>query len=214
LAKTKGARDADYAAKRAALLQRLRARLTRPDETRPSLRALAEAAGVSVATLRHYFGGRAEVLEAVMEGSAQEGRPYVDRAALPQGPFAESVRAWLREAAFGLRRTALGDLLAAGMAEGMLDGRLGPACVEHLLEPTLTALAERLRAHQAAGEMRPADPRHAALMLFAPLLLACQHQDQLGGRARRPLDLDAFMEAHARAFVEAFGVRTEGAPRV
>jgi AcrR family transcriptional regulator len=207
VAKTKGARGANYEAKRRALVERMIPRVIRPDHTRPSLRGLAEAAGASLPTIKHYFGSRDGVIEAVFEEISAHGRRYTDEAAAPRNSFAESIGDFVASAAFALRRTPLGDILGAGLAEGLLDSRLGPACVDHLVEPTLSALTARLEAHQAAGEMRPGSPRHAALSLFAPVLLACHHQNQLGGRERHAMDIDAFLADHVDWFVRAHAAR-------
>jgi AcrR family transcriptional regulator len=204
--RTKGARGRAYEEKRTALLARLRARLSEPDATRPSLRALAEAAGVSLPTLRHYFGGRDEVVAAVLEDIGAAGAPHLARAREPAGPFAESIAAWVQGFLFGTTRTPLGGLMATGLVEGLLDSRSGPAFVRTMLEPTVEAVAERLRRHQEAGEMRAIDPRHAALMLVSPLLLAVHHQHQLGGAETHPLDLAAFARDHTEAFVRAFEI--------
>lgn len=203
MVRTRGAVSADHDAKRAELLDRLLGRLTRHGETRPSLRALAEAAGVSVPTLRHYFGSREGAVEAVLEKVEKDGAVHLERAAEAGPDLRTSVRLFLEDAAFGLTRTPLGDAMAAGLAEGLLMPA-GPAYVDHLLEPTLKALAKRLSAHQERGQMREANPRHAALILFAPLFLACQHQRQLGGQRNYPLDLTAFVEELTESFVRAY----------
>lgn len=210
MARLKGARDRDYEEKRARLLHTLRDRLSRTDETQPSMRQLAEAAGVSLPTLRHYFGSRQDLVAAVFGQLAEEGRPHVARAATPTGAFEESIRAWTDDAFFGLTRTSLGDMLATGLVESLHNTALGPAFLEQVLEPTLEAIAARLAQHQAAGEMRPCEPRHAALILLAPLLLACHHQRQLGGAKPYPMDLAAFAQEHARAFVRGFGSPAPG----
>jgi AcrR family transcriptional regulator len=207
VAKTKGARSSEYDAKRRALVERMIPRVTGPGQTRPSLRALAEAAQASLPTIKHYFGSREGVIEAVFAELEAQGRPYTEEAATARTPFDASVREFVTFAAFGLRHTPVGDMLGAGLAEGLLDAKLGPSCVDHLLEPTLEALTVRLQAHQAAGEMREGSARHAALSLFAPVLLACHHQNQLGGRERHALDLDAFLGEHAEAFIRAHAVR-------
>lgn len=200
-----GARDAAYDSRRTALIERIRDRLIAHDEPRPSFRAMAEAAQVSTATLRHYFGSREGAIKAVFAAVSAAGAPHMAMAARATLPFAESVREYLSFAVIGIRRTALGDFLAAGLMEGLLDSGLGPACVDDLLEPTLRSLAARLEAHQARGEMRTdVDPRHAALVLFSPVLLACHHQDQLGGSVGHGLDMEAFIDTHADAFVRAF----------
>jgi AcrR family transcriptional regulator len=166
---------------------------------------MAEAAGVSTATLRHYFGTREAAVQAVFAAVGAAGEPHMRRAREPRLPFAESVREYLATAAFGLRQTALGDYLAAGLVEGLLDRALGPACVDELLEPTLQSLTVRLEAHQTQGLMRnDVDARYAAIMLFSPMFIACQHQDQLGGSQAHALDMEAFIEAHAAAFTRAF----------
>lgn len=202
-----GARDAAYDSRRAALIERIRDRLIAQDEPRPSFRAMAEAAGVSTATLRHYFGSREGAIKAVFAAIGAAGEPHVAMASEARLPFEESVREYLTFAVFGLRRTPLGDYLAAGFMEGMLDSELGPACVEDLLEPTLRSLASRLEAHQIRGDMRTdVDPGHAALMLFSPVLLACHHQDQLGGSVGHHLDMEAFIETEVKAYIRAFGI--------
>ena len=204
MTRTKGARGRAYDEKRAALLAKLQARLSEADATRPSLRALAEAADVSLPTLRHYFGGRDEVVAAVMEEIGASGAPYMARTRQPQGHFAESIQACVGDIAFGMTRTEFGTLMASGLVEGLLDSGSGPTFVRTMLEPTIAAVAERLRRHQEAGQMRAVDPRHAAIMLVSPLLLAVHHQHQLGGAHSHPLNLDAFAGDHADAFVRAF----------
>lgn len=200
-----GTRDAAYDSRRATLIARIRDRLVARDEPAPSFRAMAEAAQVSTATLRHYFGSREGAVKAVFDAVSTDGLPHLARSAQARLPFTESIREYLTFAVFGLRQTALGDYLAAGLMEGLLDSTLGPACVDDLLEPTIQSLAARLQAHQTAGDMRTeVAPRHAALILFSPILLACQHQDQLGGSIAHNLDMQAFVEAHTEAFVRSF----------
>lgn len=154
-------------------------------------------------TLKHHFGGRNEVVAAVLDHAGAAGAPHLQAGATPSGPLDRSVRAFLAYAAMG-HRHGVGDLHAIGLTEGIGHGVLGPRYVSVILEPTLQALEARLAAHVAAGEMRDANLRHAALALLAPLLLAQLHQDELGGAACRPLDLDAFLEDHAAAFVRAY----------
>ena len=175
--------------------------------TRPSLRQLAEAADVTVPTLRHYFGTRDELVAAVFAEQHRLGAPYLEQAAEPRGDFENSVRDFLASFTLALTRARLGDILALGFIEGLLNGRLGPAALAHILDPAIDALEERLRAHQARGEMIDADPRHAAIILLSPVVLAGHHQDQMFGRTQRPLDADAFIDDLTRAFVRAYEAR-------
>ncbi len=189
------------------MLRKLSARLGRVDDTRPSLRQLASAADVTVPTLRHYFGTREDLVEAVLAEYHHLGEPYIRLASEPQGPLGESLRAYL----FHLLQILtgfpfLGDVFAIGFVEGMFHHKLGPACLSHLVDPTVEALETRLTAHQARGELIAGDMRHAALMLISPLLVACHHQHQLFGQRSRPLDFDAMVEDMASAFIRAYGM--------
>jgi AcrR family transcriptional regulator len=202
--RVRGARDADYEKKRADLIDRLIERLSAPNETRPSFRSLAEGVGVTMPTLRHYFGDRDAVLKAVFEEWRRRGEPYIRMAAEPAGPLPESLLTYLKIFLHGYREFALSKVMAVGFIEGMLNETHGPVFLNTALEPSLQALEERLKAHQARGDMRSANARHAALAFLTPVLVACQHQMQFFGSADHPLDLDAFVQDHVDAFVRAY----------
>jgi len=207
VARPEGSRGPDYEAKRSALLQRMTERIMRRDPPHPSLRQLAEAAGVSVPTLRHYFGGRSEVIRAILAEYLAQGRSRLAVVAEPHGPFEQSIHQYgssLIEAAQAPRAVRLGDVFALSMAEGMLDPQLGEATLDHIIDPSVVALQQRLEAHIQRGEMRPADTRAAALMLLSPLLLGVLHQHQMGGCRTNPADLDAVAWEVCAAFVRAY----------
>lgn len=201
----KGARDADYDVKRSALLRKLRTRLIEVDETRPSLRQLAISAGVTVPTLRHYFGTREDLVQAVMEEGFTHGARYFERGAEPFGELRESVLAFLTTL-FGVMRDGpqISELFAIGFLEGFYHHRLGPAALNYVIEPPLQALEARLKAHQARGEMVEADVRVAALMLVSPLLVGCLHQNQMFGDKVRPLHMAPVIEAVVDTFMHTY----------
>lgn len=211
MSRTKGARNADYEARRVELLARMSARFMRRDLERPSLRQLAAAAEVTVPTLRHYFGSRAEVVAALLEDFRRRGAARLQVAAQPAGGFPESVEEFTSSFLRGLRsgHARLGDMFAVSLAEGLLDPEVSPLSLQHIIDPTIDSLEARLRRHQAKGEMRAADPRAAALVLISPLLMAVLHQDQMGGSQSYPLDLESYGREVAAAFVRAY--RVEGA---
>lgn len=201
----KGSRNAATATRKVDLAARLRARLADRAE-HVSMRELARAAEVSLPTLVHHFGDRTGLVEALMADQLEGGRQPLAVAATPSGPFARSVGDLLKHAAAGFRYGGLTDAHAVGLAEGLKHPVLGPAYLRNALEPTLAAFAARLAAHQAAGEMRATcDPRHAALLLLGPLVIAFLHQDALGGAAASPIDMrrliadirDSFVGSHA-----------------
>jgi AcrR family transcriptional regulator len=182
-------------------------RFARLDLERPSLRQLAVAAAVTAPTLQHYFGDRAGAVAALLEEYDRLSEARLKRMAEPRGPFAESMRAFAQDFVAALQARGpvrLGDMLAASLCEGLADPLVSPHALREIIDPAVDALAGRLQRHMAAGEMREGDVRTASLMLVSPLLLAVLHQDQMNGRAIRPLALEPTAEAMAAAFVRAF----------
>lgn len=212
MGRPKGARDAAYEEKRAELLRRMTRRVMRRETARPSFRQLADAAGVSVPTLRYYFGGRPAVIAAILEGCLREGLDRLERVSQPVGGFRESVGDYVRSLLAAMRaprEVRLGDVFAVAIAEGLLDPAIGPATLRFIIDPSVEVLGRRLDRHIALGEMRQADTRSAALMLVSPALLAILHQDHMGGSECSPVNLDSALEEMAAAFVRAY--QTQGA---
>ena len=216
----KGSRDGDHEDKRRALLQQMSVRMMRREIARPSLRDLAAAAGVSVPTVRHYFGPRAKVVDAVLAECLRLGRAGLDAQADSDKPFAQSIEDYAQALVGALlapRDVRLGDVFAVSLAEGLVDAQAGRSALDHIIDPTLAVLEARLARHIERGEMAKADVRAAALMLLSPLLLACLHQVQLNGADKRPLAVRDLASTLSASFVRAYGVpgarRTDDQPR-
>lgn len=198
-----GARNAGFIQKREALAGALIPAIVAG--SMPSFRELAEATGVSVPTLRHYFGDRDGALAAALAAMHALGAPHIARSATAEmGPLGASLRWFLMQFRAAWERFGVGRMIAAGLAEGLRSPAVGPAFVNELLEPTLQAAEQRLGCHVERGELPPCDLRHAALELVSPVLLALLHQGALGGARCRPLDVDAFLDDHIARFLKAF----------
>lgn len=171
-----------------------------------TLRELASAAGVSVSTVRHYFGDAEGAVEAALRAMNALGAPHMERAArAARGSLEASVRWFVDELVAGFRDHGVGPMHHTALAAGLASDRLGPVYVRELLEPMLSSAEARLTTHAARGELcERADLRHAALALVSPVVLALLHQDALGGRGCRPLDLDAFAEEHVARWLDAW----------
>jgi AcrR family transcriptional regulator len=187
--------------KRDALLDALQDRLAHRESGWLSFRALAEEAGVSVATLRHYFGSRDALIAAILDRSFVQGAGHIAHVERPIGAFAASIDEAVAYMLAGLR-FGLAPLHAVGLAEGMAHPTLGPTYLSTLLDPSIDALAKRLDAHVAAGEADIPQTRLAAIALVAPLVLAALHQGPLGGNAS-PIDLADLGRYVSAAFVRA-----------
>lgn len=186
-----------------------------------SLRQTARAAGVSVPTMRHYFGDLDGVIAAAFELIEEDGEVYCRRAAGQEGArteaagegregqpieldaFPVSVR-WLVDYVRKGWGAGLDVLHAAGLARGLESRERGEAYVQGLLEPMLQAAEARLMLHIERGEMIATDVRFAAQSLMSPVLFALLHQEGLAGNRCRPMNIGAFIEAHVAGFVRGY----------
>jgi AcrR family transcriptional regulator len=172
--------------------------------THPSLRTLAEGAGVDPGTLRHYFGDRRGVVQAAFEHLLKFGQERQAWAkSLAELPAREAFKELLGQISVAWSG-ALGGMHAAGFAEGMADSELGQIYVSSILEPTLGSVEELLIVFHTRGELSVPNARVAALALMSPVLLALFHQHQLQGRRCRPLVLSEFVEAHLDGFLKGY----------
>lgn len=197
MGRKKGSHNADFEATRARLLDLLGQRLTAEDGAGASMRELAAAAGVSTATLRHYFTDRDALVAAYLEHCHRQGTQYLLLVAMEplQASAAASMRWTLELVHIGLARGPLGKMHALGLRAGLESPGLGPTYLRTLLEPTLRCVEVRIERHQARGELVGRDPRLLALQLVSPLLLAMLHQRSLFGCELRPLDVGALVDA-------------------
>ncbi len=206
-----GSRNEGYDQRRDALAMSVLPRLIADDGPRASLADLAEAAGVSVATLKHYFGDRTGLIAATLRLLGSQGTPWLAQVTMPSSPDLERsmldvaraiARAW---SGFGV-----GRVFGAALAIGIHDKVAGPGTVDGLLEPLVQAIEARLAAHVDAGVVdvdssNPGDDiRVAALAFISPLLVALLHQHELSGSTCRALDVDAFIARHVARFVKAW----------
>ncbi|MBX7100900.1 MAG: TetR/AcrR family transcriptional regulator [Myxococcaceae bacterium] len=205
MARTAGSRNADYEEQRLALARRVRVPLMADDGLRSSMRQLAEAAGTSVANLKHYFGGREGLMVAVMESLRIDGAPHMARASIPTSTdVRESLAGFLGNIHQAWVRFHVGSAHAAMFAEGLSSRALGPSYVNLMLEPFLQVGEEVLRRHVEAKSLPACDLRQASLMLLAPVVFALLHQENLSGVRCRPLEMESFITAHLDAFLRAF----------
>lgn len=199
-----GALNKDHAETRAELARKVAQHLLANGGSLPSLRVLAEGAGVDPGTLRHYFVDRRGAVKAAMEtllplGEDQKARA-LELATLPVREALLTLLTRVARAWSGL----LGGMHATGFVEGMVDGALGQTYVTTMLEPTLATVEALLQQFAERNMLEVPDVRLASLALMSPVLLACFHQFQLGGRACRPLDLDAFVAGHVDGFLRGY----------
>ena len=202
--RTKGAVGRDHQARREAMVAKLREAVRANLLTDASLRTLADAAGVSVPTLLHYFVDRDGVITALMSSWRVEGEQHLAHIRKPTGDLEQSVRDAVHYLALGLSFAGVREMHAHGLNEGLGKPILGQVYVREVFEPTLDAFVVRLQLHLDRGQMVPCDPRGAAISLVTPILIAALHQIDLHGRVEFPLAWEAFLEQHIEGFLRAY----------
>ncbi|MEU5362688.1 TetR/AcrR family transcriptional regulator [Streptomyces sp. NPDC005925] len=148
--------------------------VTETGYARTTIEGIAARAGVGKQTIYRWWGSKADVLlEAFLDlgdraarAAGQEGGD-----AIPDtGDIAADLKAVLRTTVDELSNPAFEAPSRALAAEGLVDEQLGREFVSKLLEPSLQLYADRLRAAQDAGQVRPeVDPRIALELFVSPL---------------------------------------------
>lgn len=139
-----------------------------------TIEGIAARAGVGKQTIYRWWSSKAEVLlEAFLDlgEQAQLAQGQEDAYAIPDtGDFAADLKAVLRATVDQLYDPKFEAPSRALAAEGVVNEQLGRVFVTKLLEPSLQLHADRLRAAQAAGQVRPEiDPRIALELFVSPL---------------------------------------------
>jgi AcrR family transcriptional regulator len=197
MARTPGSRNQDYAETRRRLATTVSTALVRDDGRPATFRDLARAANVSEPTLKHYFKDHEGVIIAALEVMAENARGVGSMLEPFQKLTApRALKGFLLRLVDGFRHFGVGAVFSGGLSVGLGHPRLGPAFVSCILEPTLVHTETLLASLQAQKKLRKGPVREWAVSIAAPVVLALLHQDPLGGRSVRPLDLNAFIEAH------------------
>lgn len=167
----------------------------------PALAGIAEIAGVSVATLVHYFQSRQGVCAAVLRRFGETGRRfYLPKTREPAGPAPDSIRdvcSYVADAMAG----PVHSIHEFGFVEGLHDSTLAREYLVEVLDATLDAVAARIAEHARRGEFQVADPRLDAVQLVGPVVLAGLHQNALGGAALCTVDLHRLAAESADAYL-------------
>lgn len=190
-----GRRNPDYEEKRDRLVRDLTDYVLSTELTRQSFRQMAIAGHVAEPTLRHYFGDRDGVAREILHELGERAQPFIEAVAQKAATPGAAVDAYVAISRAGVQHGGFARAHAFGLIEGVADPAVGRTYLTELLEPSLSALEARLAPHLKTSD--PLEARAAALMLFAPMLLAVLHQQLLGGAETAPIDLEALFGAIA-----------------
>ena len=206
MARPKGSRNRDYERKRADLALRASSYMVREDGSPSTLAELANAAGVSIPTLRNYFADRDGVIEAALATRAHTHLVSLDdESSLDGVEVARSLTAFLHGFINRWRELGVGEEFSIALQLGMRNPQLGNAAVDHVFEPVLASAQRRLAVHHDRGDLaKGINLRVAAFALLSPVIVSLIHQDQLSGNETRPFDVWTFVEEHVDRFVRGY----------
>ena len=174
-----------------------------------SLRQFAIRAGVSEPTLRHYFNDRQGVVIAIIGYFADGARDWLARSAEPSKTVAEAVAGYAELAMEGSDTDIFAQAHAFALVESIHDPVVARAYLDTIIEPSLQAIEARLAPALDPDGAAPERVRHAALNLYASVLIAVVHQRLLRGAEARPLDMGRFFSDLTSLFTQ--GLRQERA---
>lgn len=212
MARAKGTQNRDYEQARAALASSILRAVLREGPS-VSLHELAREAGVTIPTLKHYFGDRTNAIAAGLRTVRVDAAAYIASLADPgRLGLRSSLEKMMRELTSAWVAHGVGRVFSGGLAVGIDDEQAGPGYLDGVLEPTLAAVEARLRVHARREEIdvAPDDElalRSAALALLSPVVMALLHQHALGGTRCRPLDVERFTQHHLDRFRAAYAAR-------
>jgi AcrR family transcriptional regulator len=161
--------------------------------------AVAIRAGVSNATVHHYFDGKEELFRALFRSRLVDG--------LDQGPGMPQVGAGTAEGLLrhalhlAFRRLAESDalpLLRIMLVEADRFPDIAAACRDEILGRAKSSLDSVIDAGVSNGEFRDGDYRRNPLILLAPALLAAMFAPVTGGDAwidEAEVQISAYLDA-------------------
>lgn len=168
---------------------------------------IAARAGVSKGALYLYFETKQELFAAVVRDAISPNIAMVEAtAAAIDLPFAQTSRLLLGRAADLLATSPVGPVAKMVIAESRNFPELARVWHDEVVARMLGVLTGLIERAQAAGEVRPGEPRYHALSLIGPLLMGLLWREVLEPAGARPLDLRALAQQHVETVLNGLVV--------
>lgn len=169
---------------------------------------IAARAGVSKGTVYLYFPSKQAVFEALVR---QAVLPNLERLigemARPTAPVLELLRQLLRAILHTVAGSPLIRLPRLIIAESPQFPELAQFWRETVIDRMLGVVAGLIERGIAAGELRPVDPRDAARLMIAPLLMAVIWSTTFV-RPDESFDLAVFIDRHLDIYLRGIAAET------
>lgn len=171
---------------------------------------IATRAGLSKGAVYLYFPTKEDLFRAVVQ---QAVLPGIDALARPlaehDGPFADRLRALLPRFAELLTVLPLGAVAKMVIGESRNFPELARVWHDEIVQRAVGILAGRIEAAQAAGEVRPGDPRTHVFSIIGPMVMGIIWRETLTPVGGAEIDLPAIARQHVETVLA--GLLVEGA---
>ena len=166
------------------------------------LEEIARRAGVSKGTLYLYFEDKADLFRAVVQATVAPNIEKIRLMVDDDRSFAETVRLFLpRFAEIAGTGLPVGAVAKMVIGESRNFPELAKVWHDHVVSKAIGMIAGRIERAQAAGEVRPGDPRLHAFTLMGPMVLGLLWRETLQPVGGAPLDIEALARQHAETIL-------------
>lgn len=207
MARPEGSRNAGYHKERRRLARLILQKITSPNGTHTSLRALAIHCDISAPTLRHYFKNRSGAITASLEQALNDWSKDLNTWSTQDlGDVNEALSTVLFKLTKRWTSSNFGNVVSSGMAIGLSYEAQRNVVNTYIHGPLFEMASKRLTMHQSSGEITSdLDASLGARILLAPVLLTLIERHQIQTNSSDLPPMEDFISVHIQGFMRAWG---------
>lgn len=172
---------------------------------------IAARAGIAKGTLYLYFKDKEDLFRAVVRDTVAPNVASIrENVANANVPFAEFVQMLLGRFVDMTDHVPVGAVAKIVIGESRNFPELAKVYHDLVVSQTIAIIAGLIKRAQAAGQVRPGDPRLHAMSIMGPMIMGVLWRETLQPIGAEPIDLKALARQHAETALT--GLLTEQRP--
>lgn len=168
---------------------------------------IAARAGVTKGTLYLYFDSKEALFTALVETFALPNIAQVEASAKTAGGGLSTIRTVLKLAPIMIRDTPVPKIAKVLIGDAPAFPALASAYRKQVVERVLGVIANALAEARDAGEIEIDDPKLAARLVVAPVIMSAVWRIVFEHDEAAHVDLDALFAAHEKMLMRALGAK-------